>query len=85
MVCLVVDAAILVTKSESMRGNTQGASGFATSPEGLRQILELLGTQASNRKTFPSYFECILRVETTKGLDAMQVKYVDGSALAIQE
>lgn len=64
---------------------TQGAAEFATSPAGLRRILESLGTESAGRKAFPAYFESLLRVEAAKGLDAMTVKYVIGSKVQSAE
>jgi hypothetical protein len=55
---------------------TQGAAEFATSPEGLEQILEQVGTLSGGHKTIPPYFESLLRVEATKGLDAMKVQCI---------
>jgi hypothetical protein len=66
---------------------TQGAAEFATSADGLRQILALHGVRQdkSGGKSFPRYFECVLRVEAEKGLEAVNVKLVDGSAVPTQK
>jgi hypothetical protein len=64
---------------------TQGAAEFSTSADGVRQILRSLAVQNGNSSVFPAYFECLLRVEAAKGLDAMNVKYVAGEAVRAQE
>ncbi|MGA8215864.1 MAG: hypothetical protein WB799_19890 [Candidatus Sulfotelmatobacter sp.] len=65
---------------------TEGAAEFATSAEGLRQILALGGdTDKNGNKTFPRYFESLLRVEAEKGLEAIDVKFVDGSVVKVQK
>ena len=64
---------------------TQGASEFATSLEGIQQILEVMGTKSGGRKLTPRYFESVLRVEAAKGLDVMKVNYVNGSVVQVQE
>jgi hypothetical protein len=66
---------------------TQGAVEFATSVDGLRQILALNGAawKRSGGNSFPRYFECLLRVEAEKGLDAVNVRLVDGSVVQIQK
>ena len=65
---------------------TQGAAEFATSADGLRQILALYGVpqDKSGGKSFPRYFECLLRVEAEKGLEAVNVKLVSGSVVQTQ-
>ena len=65
---------------------TQGAAEFATSDEGLRQILGLEGTPQGNNRVyaFPRYFESLLRVETARGMEAVNVKFVDGSVVPVQ-
>jgi hypothetical protein len=60
---------------------TQGAASFATSPEGLRQVRDLLGTPAGSSGTVPTYFECLLRVDAVGGLDALKVNPVSCSSL----
>jgi hypothetical protein len=60
---------------------TQGASEFATSSEGLRQIQQVLSGLGTKSKAFPPFFETLLRVEAAKGLDVMKVRYVDGSTV----
>jgi hypothetical protein len=60
---------------------TQGAATFATSPEGLRQLRDLLGHGIGNGETVPVYFECLLRVDAVKGLDALNVNPVSCSSL----
>jgi hypothetical protein len=64
---------------------TQGAAEFSTSVDGVRQILRFLGIQSGSSRAFPAYFECLLRVEAAKGLDAMNVKYVMGGPVRAQE
>jgi hypothetical protein len=66
---------------------TQGAAEFATSADGLRQILALYGApqDKSGGMSFPRYFECLLRVEAEKGLEAVNVKLVAGSAVPTQK
>ena len=66
---------------------TQGAVEFATSADGLRQILALDGApqDKSGDKSFPRYFESLLRVEAEKGLEAVNVKLVDGSVAQMQK
>jgi hypothetical protein len=73
---------------------TEGAAEFATSADGLRKILAL-GTNLQNRghdktdgdsagKTFPQYFESLLRVEAEKGLEAINTEFIDGSVVRSQ-
>ena len=66
---------------------TQGAAEFATSAEGLRQILGLEGAPraSDSGNTFPQYFESLLRVETARGMEAVNVKFVDGSVVPLQK
>ena len=64
---------------------TQGAAEFATSPEGLQQILNLLGVSKGDQKVFPTYLECLLRVEAARGLDALDAKFVVGGAIQAQD
>ncbi len=66
---------------------TEGAAEFATSADGLRQILAVgkASGSASENKTFPRYFESLLRVEAEKGLEAIDVKFVDGSIVQVQK
>lgn len=77
---------IIVLAGISTSG-TQGAAEFATSADGLRQILALDGAprDKSGDKNFPRYFESVLRVEAEKGLDAINAKFVDGSVVQIQK
>ncbi len=74
---------------------TEGATEFATSVDGLRKILAL-GTTAHNQpsdksdddsagKKFPQYFESLLRVEAQKGLEAINVEFIDGSVVQLQK
>ncbi len=76
---------------------TEGAAEFATSADGLSKILAL-GTNSQNKsgddksrkdrgagKTFPQYFESLLRVEAEKGLEAINVKFIDGSIVQSQK
>jgi hypothetical protein len=60
---------------------TEGAADFATSADGLRRILALPDDPQDKNggKTFPRYFESVLRVEAEKGLEAVNVKFVGGS------
>ena len=62
---------------------TDGAAEFATSPDGLRQILALPGAprDKTGSPAFPPYFECLLRVEAAKGLEAISTKFVDGNVV----
>ena len=66
---------------------TQGAAEFATSAEGLRHILALEGAphDQNGGKSFPRYFESVLRVEAEKGLEAINIKFVDGSIVPAQK
>jgi hypothetical protein len=64
---------------------TQGAAEFATSPTGLQKILETLGADSNGRKVFPTYFECLVRVDAAKGLDAITVKYLTASKVESPE
>lgn len=64
---------------------TQGAAEFSTSVDGVRQVLRSLGVQSGGGRALPAYFECLLRVEAAKGLDAMNVKYVMGGSVRAQE
>lgn len=65
---------------------TQGAADFATSADGLRQILtwNTAPTDKSGAKAFPRYFEALLRVEATKGLEAINEKLLGGSIVQPQ-
>ena len=60
---------------------TEGATAFATSPEGLRQIGGLLGAPKGSTGSLPAYFECLLRVDAVRGLDALKVNAVSCSSL----
>ncbi len=64
---------------------TQGAAEFATSLEGIQQILDVMGTKSGGHKVTPLYFESVLQVEAAKGLDVMKVNYVIGSVVQVQE
>jgi hypothetical protein len=64
---------------------TQGAAEFATSEAGLQRIVDALGSRPGGRSTFPSYFECLVRVDAAKGLDAITVKYVTASKVDAPE
>jgi hypothetical protein len=67
---------------------TQGAAEFATSVTGLQQILALGKDSPQDRsksKTFPRCFESLLRVEAEKGLEAINVSLVEGSAVELQK
>jgi len=70
------DRRIMVLAGLTTSG-TQGAADFVCSPAGLSSLRIMLGA----RKLFPRYFQCVLRVETSKGLDAMQVRLVAGRLL----
>jgi hypothetical protein len=74
---------IIVLAGLSTTG-TEGAAEFATSADGLRHIMDLEGS-AQKTDAFPRYFEALLRVEAEKGLEAINVKYVDGSVVATQQ
>ena len=60
---------------------TQGAADFACSPTALAGLRKKLGSSGA----FPRYFQCVLRVETSKGLDAMQVRLVAGRVVQHEE
>jgi len=62
---------------------TEGAAEFATSSFAMRGLLEALGPRVGGTagSGFPPYFECILRVEVTKGLDVLAVSCVKARAL----
>ena len=66
---------------------TQGAADFATSADGLRHILGLQGGAQDERGggSFPRYFESVLRVEAERGLEAINVKFVEGSIVQAQK
>jgi len=66
---------------------TEGAADFATSADGLRRILALADDpqDKNSGRTFPRYFESVLRVEAEKGLEAVNVKFVDGSVVPAQK
>lgn len=66
---------------------TEGAAEFATSENGLRQIWALAGNaeDKNESKAFPRYFESLLRVEAEKGLEAIDVKFVNGSVVQVQK
>ena len=55
---------------------TQGAAAFATSPEGLSQVRKSLNLNSGANDPLPDSFECLLRVEAARGLDALQVNPV---------
>jgi hypothetical protein len=69
---LASDRRIIVLAGLTTSG-TQGAAEFATSPEGLREILDKAAGQ-NGRREIPAYFESLLRVEAAKGLDAMKAR-----------
>jgi hypothetical protein len=61
---------------------TQGATEFATSSSAMRGLLEALGPQGAKIGSgFPPYFQCILKVEMTKGLDVLAVSCVKARVL----
>jgi hypothetical protein len=60
---------------------TQGAVEFAISPEGMRELTEAIGVTQGRRKVLPDYFECLLRVQVIRGMEAMKVHYVRGRSL----
>jgi hypothetical protein len=64
---------------------TQGAAEFATSEAGLQRVLDVLGTGSDGSERFPKYFECLVRVDAAKGLDAITVKYVTASTVESPE
>jgi hypothetical protein len=74
------DRRIMVLAGLTTSG-TQGAADFACSPTGLASLRKMLGV----RELFPRYFQCVLRVETSKGLDAMQVRLVAGRVVQHEE
>ena len=64
---------------------TQGAAECSTSASGLRQVLRAMGRHSGSGIAFPVFFECVLRVEAEKGLDAMNVRYVEGGPVRASE
>jgi len=60
---------------------TQGAVEFATSPDAMQELVGALGQTREGRKVLPEYFECVLRVQVARGLEAMKIHYVRGRAL----
>ena len=74
------DRRIMVLAGLTTSG-TQGAADFACSPTALSSLRKMLGS----REAFPRYFQCVLRVETSKGLDAMQVRLVAGRVVQHEE
>jgi hypothetical protein len=60
---------------------TQGAADFACSPAAMSSLQKKLGSGGA----FPAYFQCVLRVETSKGLDAVQVRLVAGRVVKHEE
>ena len=59
---------------------TQGAADFATSPIGMSQIAEHLGSGSPGARQMPPFFQVLLRVDVMKG-DILSVKYVTGHAI----
>ncbi len=55
---------------------TAGATEFAFSEAGLRQILEKLASKTGSRKALPDHFESLLRVELVDGIDVLHVHVV---------
>jgi hypothetical protein len=51
---------------------TQGAADFACSSAAMASLQRKLGAGGA----FPRYFQCVIRVETSNGLDAVQVRLV---------
>jgi hypothetical protein len=74
------DRRIMVLAGLTTSG-TQGAADFACSPTGLSSLRQKLGSGGA----FPRYFQCVLRVETSKGLDAMQVRLVASRVVQHEE
>ena len=74
------DRRIMVLAGLTTSG-TQGAADFACSPTALSSLRKMLGSGGA----FPRYFQCVLRVETSKGLDAMQVRLVAGRVVQHEE
>jgi hypothetical protein len=74
------DRRIMVLAGLTTSG-TQGAADFACSSPALASLRKRLGS----RDAFPRYFQCVLRVETSKGLDAMQVRLVVGRVVQHEE
>jgi hypothetical protein len=60
---------------------TQGAADFACSPPAMAAFQKKLGADGS----FPRYFQCVLRVETSRGLDAMRVRLVAARVIRHEE
>ncbi len=61
---------------------TEGAAEFATSSFAMSGLLKALGPRGGKAGSgFPPYFECILRVEVTKGLDVLAVSCVKARAI----
>ncbi len=59
---------------------TQGAAEFLTSEAGLRELLAGVGVRENNRRVFPRFFQCVVRVEVARGLDVIKTSYVTGAA-----
>jgi hypothetical protein len=74
------DRRIMVLAGLTTSG-TQGAADFACSPTALAGLRKKLGS----RGLFPRYFQCVLRVETSRGLDAMQVRLVASRVVQHEE
>ena len=60
---------------------TEGATAFATSSEGLRQVGDLVGSTKVDSGSLPASFECLLRADAVRGLDALKVNAVACSSL----
>jgi hypothetical protein len=75
----------IITLAGLTTSGTQGATEFATSEAGLQRILDALGSHSEGRRTLPRYFECLVRVDAAKGLDALTVKYIEGSEVRSPE
>ena len=62
---------------------TEGAAEFAASPSAMRGLLAVLRAHREKAGSgFPPYFQCILRVEVTRGLDVVAVSCVKVRALS---
>ncbi|MGH9353411.1 MAG: hypothetical protein ACRD2G_14820 [Terriglobia bacterium] len=59
---------------------TQAAAQFITSPSGASELIAHLGSPHSSAKTFPRYFQALLRVEIRKD-EILKVQYVAGRSI----
>ncbi len=57
---------------------TDGAADFICSPNSLAEATKRLEL---SRRTLPSFFQCVLRVEANRGVDVIRVQLVAAKAL----